>query len=109
MFIQRDEPTKLEYGGSKKPTGLAEALDNARILREFENDDLHAFRALKSAVRRHGADASPVDPAALLPVHGPRYTALVHRQRRTTDELTTAPVGDCHDRCVALWVWIDGG
>lgn len=61
IFIQRDEPGELEYGGSKKLTGLAKALDNARILREFKNDDLQAFRALKSAVRRHGADASVVE------------------------------------------------
>jgi catechol 2,3-dioxygenase-like lactoylglutathione lyase family enzyme len=57
IFIQRDEPAELEYGGSKKLAGLAKVLDNARILREFKNDDLQAFRALKSGVRRHGADA----------------------------------------------------
>lgn len=57
IFIQRDEPVELEYGGSKKLTGLAKVLDNARILREFKNDDLQAFRALKSGMRRHGADA----------------------------------------------------
>ncbi|TPQ16520.1 glyoxalase [Streptomyces sporangiiformans] len=66
IFIQRDEPAELEYGGSKKLTGLAKALDNARILREFKNDDLHAFRALKSAVRRHGADSSVVERAIAL-------------------------------------------
>lgn len=58
MFIQRDEPAELEYGGSKKLTGLAKALDNARILREFKNDDLQAFRALKSAL------GEPADPWA---------------------------------------------
>ncbi|MEU8380000.1 glyoxalase [Streptosporangium sp. NPDC048865] len=57
IFVRRDEPDELEYGGSKKLTGLARVLDNARILREFKNDDLQAFRALKSGVRRHGADA----------------------------------------------------
>ncbi|GIH99283.1 glyoxalase [Planobispora takensis] len=57
VFIRRDEPEELEYGGSKKLTGLAKVLDNARILREFKNDDLQAFRALKSGMRRHGADA----------------------------------------------------
>ncbi|MEN3536507.1 glyoxalase [Microbispora sp. ZYX-F-249] len=66
IFIQRDEPAELEYGGSKKLTGLAKALDNARILREFKNDDLQAFRALKSAVRRHAVDASPVERAIVL-------------------------------------------
>ncbi|GII60871.1 hypothetical protein Skr01_09560 [Sphaerisporangium krabiense] len=66
IFIQRDEPAELEYGGSKRLTGLAKALDNARILREFKNDDLQAFRALKSAMRRHGADAAPVERALAL-------------------------------------------
>ncbi|MEV5560700.1 glyoxalase [Nonomuraea wenchangensis] len=66
LFIQRDEPAELEYGGSKKLTGLAKALDNARILREFKNDDLQAFRALKSAMRRHHADASVAERAIAL-------------------------------------------
>ncbi|WP_232385298.1 glyoxalase [Actinomadura violacea] len=66
IFIQRDEPAELEYGGSKKLAGLARALDNARILREFKNDDLQAFRALKSAVRRHGADATVAERAIAL-------------------------------------------
>ncbi|MFC9970434.1 hypothetical protein ACFVH6_05980 [Spirillospora sp. NPDC127200] len=66
IFIERGEPDELEHGGSKRLTGLAKALDNARILREFENDDLHAFRALKSAIRRHGADAPTVERAMVL-------------------------------------------
>ncbi|QLE73157.1 glyoxalase [Streptomyces rectiverticillatus] len=66
IFIQRDEPMELEYGGSKELTGLAKALDNARILREFKNDDLQAFRALKSAVRRHGTDSSVGERAIAL-------------------------------------------
>ncbi|MGN9787140.1 glyoxalase [Nonomuraea sp. ZG12] len=66
IFIQRDEPAELEYGGSKKLTGLAKVLDNARILREFKNDDLQAFRALKSGVRRHGADAPVAELAIAL-------------------------------------------
>lgn len=66
IFIQRDEPLELEYGGSKELTGLAKALDNARILREFKNDDLQAFRALKSAVRRHGTTASVAERAIAL-------------------------------------------
>ncbi|WP_153537648.1 VOC family protein [Actinomadura macrotermitis] len=60
VFVQRDEPEELDYGGSKELAGLARVLDNVRILREFKNDDLQAFRALKSGVRRHG----PVAPAA---------------------------------------------
>lgn len=68
IFVQRDEPEELEYGGSKKLAGLAKALDNARILREFKNDDLQAYRALKSALRRHGA-AAPVAERAIALCH----------------------------------------
>ncbi|WP_433042797.1 glyoxalase [Dactylosporangium sp. CS-033363] len=60
IFIQRDEPD-LEYGGSKRLPGLARVLDNARILREFKNDDRAAFRALKSGLRRHGDTAPAVE------------------------------------------------
>ncbi|MBF8191466.1 hypothetical protein ITP53_38385 [Nonomuraea sp. K274] len=35
-------------------------------LREFKNDDLQAFRALKSGLRRHGADASAAERAIAL-------------------------------------------
>ncbi|MCF2525705.1 glyoxalase [Yinghuangia soli] len=63
IFIQRDEPEELEYGGDKTLPPLARALDNARIFREFKNDDRAAFRAVKSALRRHGAQAAPVDRA----------------------------------------------
>lgn len=66
IYIQRDEPAELEYGGSKKLHGLAKALDNARILREFKNDDRAAFRAVRSGLRRHGAQARPVEQALAL-------------------------------------------
>ncbi|WP_327003395.1 glyoxalase [Dactylosporangium sp. NBC_01737] len=66
IFIQRDEPGEVEYGGSKKLQGLAKVLDNARILREFKNDDLAAFRALNSGLRRHGDSAPPVEQATAL-------------------------------------------
>lgn len=65
VFIQRDEP-EVEYGGSKQLKGLAKVLDNARILREFKNDDLAAFRALNSGLRRHGDSATPVEQATAL-------------------------------------------
>jgi len=65
-FIQRDEPADVEYGGSRKLQGLARVLDDARILREFENDDLAAFRALNSGLRRHGDSAPAVEQAAAL-------------------------------------------
>ncbi len=66
IFIQRDEPAELEYGGSKKLPGLARALDNARIFREFKNDDRAAFRAISSALRRHGDTAPALDRALAL-------------------------------------------
>lgn len=66
VFIRRDEPEGLEYGGSKQLAGLAKVLDNARILREFKTDDRAAFRALNSGLRRHGAGASPVEQAMAL-------------------------------------------
>jgi hypothetical protein len=63
VFVQRDEPLELEYGGSKELEGIAKALDNARIYREFKNDDLAASRTIKSALRKHGPTASAVDRA----------------------------------------------
>lgn len=68
IFIQRDEPMELEYGGSAGLTGIAKALDDARILREFKNDDLAAFRALNSAIRRPKPTDTDVDRAAALAV-----------------------------------------
>ncbi|SNS49447.1 glyoxalase [Rhodococcoides kyotonense] len=63
IFIQRDEPAELEYGGSKELSGLAKAIDNARILREFKTDDLAASRALRSGLKRYGAEATVVEQA----------------------------------------------
>jgi hypothetical protein len=65
IFIQRDEPD-IEYGGAKKLQGMAKALDNARIFREFKNDDLAAMRTLVSALRRHGDEAAAVDRGIVL-------------------------------------------
>ncbi|MFE3582374.1 VOC family protein [Streptomyces vinaceus] len=68
VFVQRDEPMELEYGGSKQLAGLARALDNARVLREFKDDDRAAFRAVKSALRKYGEDAPAADRARALAV-----------------------------------------
>lgn len=62
VFIDRDEPD-VEYGGSKSMSGLAKALDNVRILRDFKNDDALAARALDVALRRHGDGALRVELA----------------------------------------------
>ncbi|MFG3557151.1 glyoxalase [Micromonospora sp. NPDC047557] len=66
VFIQRDEPQDLEYGGSKELEGLARVLDNARILREFKMDDRAAYRALDSGMRRRAEDAPTVEQATAL-------------------------------------------
>ncbi|MEV7105566.1 glyoxalase [Streptomyces atroolivaceus] len=79
IFIQRDEPAELEYGGSKSLHGLAKALDNARILREFKNDDRAAFRAVKSGLRRHGPEAPAIDRALALAALIELSTALDER------------------------------
>ncbi|WP_144120870.1 glyoxalase [Catellatospora sichuanensis] len=66
VFIQRDEPEEVEYGGSKKLEGLARVLDNARIYREFKTDDRAAYRALTSGLRKHRDQAAPIDRALAL-------------------------------------------
>ncbi|MEU8179178.1 glyoxalase [Micromonospora sp. NPDC049047] len=66
IFIQRDEPMEVEYGGSKELDGLARVLDNARILREFKMDDRAAYRALDSGMRRRAEDAPVVEQAMAL-------------------------------------------
>jgi hypothetical protein len=66
IFIQRDEPAELEYGGDRTLHGLARVLDNARILREFKDDDRAAFRSLNSGLRRHGDTAPAVEQAIAL-------------------------------------------
>jgi catechol 2,3-dioxygenase-like lactoylglutathione lyase family enzyme len=63
VFIRRDEPEELEYGGSKNLQGLAKALDNARIFRDFKNDDKSAARIIEAALRRYGDQAEPVERA----------------------------------------------
>ena len=81
IFIQRDEPTEVEYGGAKRLQGLARVLDNARILREFKNDDRAAFRALNSGLRRHGGSAPAVQQAVALAVLIELSTALAESER----------------------------
>jgi hypothetical protein len=81
VFIRRDEPQGLEYGGSKQLTGLAKVLDNARILREFKTDDRAAFRALNSGLRRHGAGAPAVEQAMALAALVELSTALGEPER----------------------------
>lgn len=65
IVINRDEP-EIEYGGSSALSGLAKAHDNARIFRDFKNDDVLAARTLDAALRRHGGEASRLDVARAL-------------------------------------------
>ncbi|MFI6781606.1 hypothetical protein [Micromonospora sp. NPDC050276] len=76
IFIQRDEPKDLEYGGSKELEGLARVLDNARILREFTMDDRAAYRALDSGMRRRAEDAPVVEQAMALALRGRLASAM---------------------------------
>jgi hypothetical protein len=66
IYIQRDEPEEVEYGGSRELDGLARVLDNARILRDFKNDDKAAARVLEVGLGRFGAEASRADKARAL-------------------------------------------
>ncbi|WP_067843919.1 glyoxalase [Nocardia lijiangensis] len=66
LFIQRNEPAKLEYGGSSDLEDLARVLDNARILRDFKNDDRAAARVLEVGLGRFAATAAPVERARAL-------------------------------------------
>ena len=79
IVIGRDEPVRVDYGGSPELTGLAQVLDNARILREFKNDDRVAFRALRSGLRRHGDGAAAVE-------RGKAFTAAIELAVALDDE-----------------------
>ncbi len=63
VFIRRDEPEELEYGGSRNLQGLAKAMDNARIFRDFKSDDKSAARIIRSALRRYESSASSIEKA----------------------------------------------
>jgi len=65
IFIQRGIPEDVEYGGAAHLTGLAKALDNARIFRDFKLDDKAALRAVTSGLKRHtdGATRDEIEAA----------------------------------------------
>ncbi|MDZ4268820.1 MAG: glyoxalase [Mycobacterium sp.] len=65
IFVNRDEPD-VEYGGSRRLSGLAKAHDNVRIFRDFKNDDALAARALDVALDRHRGTAPRLDLARAL-------------------------------------------
>ncbi|WP_017541871.1 VOC family protein [Nocardiopsis halophila] len=105
IFIQRDEP-EVEYGGSKELEGLPRALDNARILREFKNDDRAAMRALVSALRRHSVGASELD-LALVYANLVELAAVLGEHARRAEweaELRRIPLDEDGRRRVAALV-----
>lgn len=65
LIIRKDEE-EFEYGGAKELSGLAKALDNARILSGFKGDDAAAYRALTSALRRPKDGDTDADRALAL-------------------------------------------
>ncbi|HEU4324138.1 MAG TPA: hypothetical protein VFS21_13390 [Roseiflexaceae bacterium] len=89
IYIQRDEPALLEYGGAKHLTGLAKALDNARIFRDFKNDDAAAARVLDSALAKHGTDAPKEELVRALAARAELAVALgeVERGRAIREQL----------------------
>jgi len=66
LFIQRDEPPKVEYGGSAALEGLAAVIDNARILRDFKEDDKAAARVLEVGLGRYREIAPAAERAKAL-------------------------------------------
>ncbi|MFQ6392618.1 glyoxalase [Nocardia sp. KC 131] len=66
IYIQRDEPEDVDYGGSRELEGLARVLDNARILRDFKNDDKTAVRVIEVGLGRFGDEAPRTDKARAL-------------------------------------------
>ncbi|MFC4128557.1 glyoxalase [Nocardia rhizosphaerae] len=79
LVIQRDEPKELDYGGSTRLTGLARVLDNARVLRDFKNDDKAATRVLETGLRRFGTAAPATELARA-------YAALAELAVATEDQ-----------------------
>jgi hypothetical protein len=96
IYIQRGEPEHLEYGGSKQLSGLAKALDNARIFREFKNDDNAAAKILDVALVRFRSDAPVVDYVRALAARAELAIALgdVERAQTIRNELESIDLSD---------------
>ncbi|MGI5177424.1 glyoxalase [Dactylosporangium sp. CA-152071] len=119
IFIQRDEPAEVEYGGSKRLQGLAKVLDNARILREFKHDDLAAFRALNSGLRRHADGATTLERAVALaslielavalddPGRVPEWGAQLHSLPLTAEERATVRAAVAAPAVLEPWLPAD--
>ncbi len=96
IFIQRDEPEELEYGGSKSLEGLPRILDNVRIFRDFKSDDAMAAKVLDGALKRYRSTAAAIDVARALAVRCELAVALndVDRARALREELRSLSLSD---------------
>lgn len=101
LFVDRDEP-EIEYGGSRELSGLARALDNVRIFRDFKNDDVLAARALDAALDRHRADASRVDVARALADRAELAVAIGDDAERYRRELAQLNLTDTERACAVI-------
>jgi hypothetical protein len=82
IFIRRDEP-EIEYGGSKKLSGLARAIENAAILRDRKEDDKAAAKVLDVALARYAA-APAIDRARALAARAELARATGETERAQT-------------------------
>lgn len=85
LFVNREEPD-IEYGGATSLSGLAKALDNVRIFRDFKNDDELAARALDTALRRHRDSANRIELARALADRAELAIALADGDTAVTAE-----------------------
>ncbi|MGV9615784.1 glyoxalase [Nocardia xishanensis] len=94
LFIQRDEPEDVEYGGSRDMEDLAKVIDNARILRDFKTDDKAAARVLEVGLGRFAATAAPVERARALAMLAEIAVAMEDPERsaRYRDEVRALPL-----------------
>ncbi|MGW0250614.1 glyoxalase [Nocardia goodfellowii] len=82
LFIQRDEPEDVvEYGGSAELDNLAKTLDNARILRDFKNDDKAAARVLEVGLGRFAIESTPVERGRALAMLAELAVAMADPER----------------------------
>ncbi|VFA98231.1 glyoxalase [Nocardia cyriacigeorgica] len=103
IYIQYDEPMKLEYGGSERLSGLAKVLDNARILRDSKNDDKAAARVLEVGIGRYRAVAPAVDVARAWAALTEIAVAAGDEQRASSyrDEMRAVPLTEDERTAIA--------
>ncbi|WP_040796743.1 glyoxalase [Nocardia higoensis] len=103
LFIQRDEPRDVEYGGAADLAGLAKVIDNARILRDFKVDDKAAARVLEVGLGRFRRIAPAVDRARALAMLTEIAVAAGDsvRAERLRSEVAALPLSDEERAAVA--------